>query len=158
MRKLAFIAVLALAACATVPPIGPGPDWRTYKASGPYTLRIPPDMVQVAMTPIDSAVDHLTSDGLRLNLDYGHYGCGVMGRQPGDVHNVSTAVIDGRRAEIDRYTTTPNDIGEFSERLYAQVPGFASECLAVHAMCRTPHDCDIARAIVQSVDFDPQAG
>ena len=156
MRNLAVAAVLALAACASVPPATPGPDWRIYKASGPYTVRIPPNLTQVAMTPIDSAVDHLTSDGLRLNFDYGPYGCGVMGRQPGDVHHVTTALIDGRRAEIDRYTTTPNDIGEFSGRLYAQVPGFASECLAVNAMCRTPHDCDMAETIVRSVDFDPQ--
>lgn len=156
MRRLIALAVLALSACVTVSPPSPGPDWRTHKANGPYSLRIPSDMVQVAMTPIDSIIDNLTSDGLRLNLDYGRYGCGVMGRNPGEIHTVTTALIDGRRVEIDRYTTAPNDIGEFGDRLYAQVPGFAAECLAVHAMCRTPHDCDLAEAVVRSIDFDPQ--
>jgi hypothetical protein len=154
MRKLLALALI-VAGCATTPPVAPGPDWNVFRARGPYTLHIPPGMVEIAMTPIDSAADHLQTDGLRFNLDYGRYGCGVMGRNPGDVHSVTTAVIDGRRAEIDRYTTEPNDIGEFRDRLYAQIPHAGENCLAVNAMCRTGHDCDLARAIITTIDFDP---
>lgn len=156
MRKLIAL-VLIVAGCATTPRVVPDASWKTFRARGPYTLRIPPDMVEIAMTPIDSAPDHLQTEGLRFNLDYGRYGCGVMGRNPGEAHSVTTALIDGRRAEIDRYATEPNDIGEFRDRLYAQVPNLdaTGTCLAVNAMCRTPHDCDVARAIVDTVDFDP---
>lgn len=157
MRRF-WILGLVLAGCATTPPVIPDAGWNTFRARGPYTLRIPPGMVQIAMTPIDSAADHLQTDGLRFNLDHGRYGCGVLGRNPGERHAVSTAVVDGYRAEIDRYTTEPNDIGEFRDRLYVQIPNLdaAGDCLAVNAMCRTPHDCDVARAIVDTIDFDPQ--
>lgn len=136
--------------------VAPGPDWTTFRARGPYSLRRPPGVVEVAMTPIDSAADHLVSDRLRFNLDYGRYGCGVLHRNPGERHLVSEDFVGGHRAQVDRYSAEPNEIGEFGERIYAQVPHLdaAGNCLAIHVQCRTARDCDIAYGMIQSIRFD----
>ena len=143
----------------------PEEGWRTVRTSGPYSVQLPAEMLQVPMTPIDSIVDVYRSPTLTLTFDYGAFACGIRGAEiPADLRT-STTYVDQRPVEIDRWSE-PSDQDRRIERLEARMRGVdlprrtapggsRYACLTVHAQCETARDCDIARGIVSTLWIGP---
>jgi len=141
----------------------PDVGWTPIRATGPFSLKAPAELRRLPVRGIDSAVDRLDGPGLKLDFDYGQYSCGIPDAPAGERHVVSTSYVDQRPVKLDRYAAASPEAGEWAERLQANFtnlerlagypPGMAN-CLAVHARCRTDRDCDVARSIIDTIDFD----
>lgn len=164
---------------ATVPPQCRGPywvagghffkapeeGWRTVRMSGPFTARLPADMVGMELRGIDTLVDGFERPGLRLTFDYGAMACGMSSGSAATGHALSTTYVDQRRVEIDRFA----EAGESGRRVYRLEARFrglehgrrtspatpTSSCLTLFAECASAADCDVARAVVSTIAFGP---
>jgi hypothetical protein len=157
--------ILALGACApATPEPAPAPaGWVAFRASGPFTIQVAPDLRRDdKMRGIDSLVDLLRGPGLELSFDYGMYSCGLQTPAPGEpAHVVTRAVIDGVPVTFSRYAVREPEAGRGDERLaatFANMNDRADQpprCLTVYAACQTDADCERAAAMIRTIDFDP---
>lgn len=141
----------------------PESDWRTYDATGAFTIRIPANVTKVPVQGIDSAVDELRAPGLTMMFDYGAFNCSDPAPQAGERHVRSMSYVDRRPVTFDRFRREGED--RPPERVRALFSGLEYErgaqpdgrlplCLAVEAACESDRQCDMARAMISTIRFD----
>lgn len=160
--RLAFVlAAIAAAACTQAPPAAPAPNdeivstGQIIHASGAFSITLPPGVRRVPVQGIDSAVDQFEGANYTIMTDYGMYSCGADSSEAGAP--VETATIDGRSATIVRYRG--GDDAERPVQLTARFNNLGQTaqqplCLAAHAQCADDVACDVARGVINSIDFD----
>ena len=128
-------------------------NWVSVDATGPFAIRMPASLTRTPVEGVDSQFDLYEQPSLALGFEYGGVGCRAA--QPGE--DAFTAVVDGRPVRFIR------EVGELPRpiNLVAVFPAAAlsrdnqpNTCLTVTAQCAADHDCDLARAIVDSIRFD----
>lgn len=173
--------ILGLMLMCTVPAttIGAGGDsWQQHDA-GPFSFRLPSDMVQTNRRGIDSLVAGFDGDTCRLMYDYGIYSDSLRlqnyGGKPEFMER--TLTIDSRPARLITYLED-RPIGDFPYNDRPAIPPFATPYrAAVHVAdlgpsirstasrpvqnrltmvvgCQDPAERDRMMAIFHSIEFD----
>ncbi len=165
MIRIAFVFIaIAVAACTEVPPASaPAPaeevaahaDGQIVHATGAFSITLPEGVRKVPVQGIDSAVDQFEGPNFMILTDYGMYSCGADSSEAGAA--VETATIDGRDATVVRYRGGDN--AQRPVQLTARFNGLGQSpqqplCLAAHAQCADEAACDVARTVINSIDFD----
>ena len=128
-------------------------SWPRVHATGAFSVRMPISLSRAPVEGIDSQFDLYEQSSLALGFDYGGVGC----RAAEPRERAFTDIIDGRPVRFIR------EIGELPRpiQLIAVFPSVnrprgngSNTCLTVTAQCVADLDCDLGRAVIDTVRFD----
>jgi hypothetical protein len=135
-------------------------DWRAVILSSPITVRLPVNLTPKDITPIDTQVYKFERSGLTLIFDYGALACGVPGETPGYASSRETIYVGQRRGDVIRKIAQDGE-DQMLDAMFTDLDGPAGVqppqgriCLGVMAQCATGRDCDVARAILDTIRFE----
>lgn len=122
-------------------------NWQVIATSADFSFRLPPELREVQVQPVDSYVALYQATNMAVMFDYGMYSAHA---------DTTDEMIDGKRARI-LTASSESDLNGQHYAYYAEVRfddiGRGIDNLSMHAYCKTPEDVENAKVVFRSIDF-----